>query len=339
MSGPFCATKIFRHPDRLASLLAGEPCAPVTVELDLTNRCNHACPECAGGKADPAAALDTIEALDYVHQIRDLGARGLILTGGGEPLAHPDCATIATEAAGAGLDVGLITNGGLFDADATAALVACCTWIRVSLDAGDAHDYKRIHGRGGAELDRVIARIALLGRQKHDTGSACTIGVGYLIDAGNLAGVAPTAAVLADMPGVDYLQLRPFHRRASPLAASLALEACARYQSDTFHVVSSDQKYGVAPERDYTRCAAAEVCAVIAADSTMPLCCHHRGNPEFSIGRLRDGKTVGEVWYGRRRRELLAGLDVSRCLPLCRGDAINRTVHAIGRPVQHPAFL
>jgi hypothetical protein len=72
----------------------------------------------------------------------------------------------------------------------------------------------------------------------------------------------------------------------------------------------------------------------------MPLCCHYRGDPAFSIGRLRDtGATVAELWYGPRRRELLAGLDVSHCLPLCRGDAINRTIHQIGQPVEHPAFL
>jgi pyruvate-formate lyase-activating enzyme len=339
MSGPFCATKIFAHPDRLASLLAGEPCPPVTVELDLTNRCGHACPECAGGKVDPTAALDTIEALDYVHQIRDLGAKGLILTGGGEPLAHPDCAAVATEAARVGLDVGLITNGGLLDDDSIATLVACCTWIRVSLDAGEEHQYRRVHGRGGGEFRRVLARIAALGQRKQDAGPDCTIGVGYLLDAGNLAGAPVLAAQLADMPGVDYLQLRPFHGRATPLAATWALAACARYQSATFHVVSSDQKYGVQPGRDYTRCAAAEVCAVIAADSSMPLCCHYRGDAAFSLGHLRGGATVAELWYAPRHRELLDGMDVSHCLPLCRGDAINRTVHQIGRPVQHPAFL
>ena len=44
----FSADKILKHLDRVNAWLQGHNQPPITVELDMTNFCNHKCPECSG---------------------------------------------------------------------------------------------------------------------------------------------------------------------------------------------------------------------------------------------------------------------------------------------------
>ncbi|MBI3551063.1 MAG: hypothetical protein HY077_00975, partial [Elusimicrobia bacterium] len=48
VSRPFAPDKIFAHKDRVAEWLETGSSKPVTVEMDMTNVCNQACPHCFG---------------------------------------------------------------------------------------------------------------------------------------------------------------------------------------------------------------------------------------------------------------------------------------------------
>lgn len=334
MMTPFASTKIFRFPDRVSRILQGEPCPPVTVELDLTNQCNHRCPECAGGRST-RESLTTSEAVNYLNQLVEAGCKAVTFTGGGEPLCHPDAVSLVQKAQNLGLDVGFITNGGLLTKDRVDALLDSCCWIRVSLDAADPANYARIHGRDTEEYYKVIRNISLLGERKAIRQSECTVGVGYLADSKNRDGLPEIAKKLAQA-GIDYLQVRPFHHRPEPISESI--KAAKQYETAKFRVVSSVDKYlHIGESRPYTYCYGAEVCGVIQADSGVPLCCHLRGRT--MLGWLRNGEQFQQIWYGTRKREILRALDLSTCVPLCRCDGINRTIHNISRPVQHCTFL
>jgi len=333
---PFDSTKILRFPDRVARILRREPCPPVTVELDLTNHCNHRCPECAGGRRN-GDSLGRDEAEKYLSQLVDVGCKAVTFTGGGEPLCHPAAVDLVQVAKGLGLDVGFITNGGLLSRTSIETLLQACCWIRVSLDASDPANYMRVHGRDRDEFYRVLRNISLLGECKAASTSQCVIGVGYLADKANCTGIPDLAKTLAGL-GVNYLQIRPFHRRPEPMQEQV--DAAKQHETADFHVFVSTDKYEHADAaRQYTYCYGAEVCGVIQADSGVPLCCHLRGHTTTMLGRLREGKTFREIWYGSRKRLVLAELDVDQCIPLCRCDGINRTLHTILQPVEHPTFL
>ena len=108
----FSSDKILKHLDRVNAWLRGENPFPITVELDMTNRCNHRCPECSGWyfqKRD-SDSLSIGLARDIITQLAEAKVRGLIFTGGGEPLCHPYIKEGVKLAYELGLDIGFITT-------------------------------------------------------------------------------------------------------------------------------------------------------------------------------------------------------------------------------------
>src|SRR5262249_2068569 len=145
-----------------------------------------------------------------------------------------------------GLDVGLITHGGLLDRRDVATLVAECTWIRVSVDAATVEEFEIVHGCGKAEWERVWNNIALLTATARSLEAAgrrpATIGAGYLAGPENV-GRLPVFAARCRDHGVDYAQVRPFHRYIDFDVTDQILDAQRRFGTDRFQVVGSLQKY------------------------------------------------------------------------------------------------
>lgn len=336
MNSPFGTPKILRYPAHLAAWQRGRTPPPVTVELDLTAACNHRCPACGGGSYG-GGHMPAEDARRLLVEMALAGVRGVLLTGGGEPTVHPEFAELLEWAAQL-MPVGLMTNGSRIGANtALAEAVALqCRWVRVSIDASDAETYWRVHGMPADEFARAWQAVAMLAdaRRRHASGS--TVGVSYMVSATSWPHME-RAALMARDAGADYIQFRPFWGQAIPIDA--ALEDCQRYATDSFRVLSAAQKYDRLDQpRGYTTCHGSHFAGVIQADGQMPLCCNLRGRPEWYLGNVReDGFRA--VWTGPRRAELLARLDVARCVPLCRLDAINPLLEEIARPMEHEEFL
>src|SRR5262249_3869830 len=135
----FGSPKILFHSDRLLPYVwqvgardadartAVRGSVPITMEIDLTNVCSHRCPLCVGHRtansdqeqlfsvAGNGEQIPAARAADYIGQMAAAGVRGLIFTGGGEPTVHRDLESLVALARSLGLDVGLITHGGLLD--------------------------------------------------------------------------------------------------------------------------------------------------------------------------------------------------------------------------------
>jgi pyruvate-formate lyase-activating enzyme len=317
------------------------------MELDLTNVCSHQCPLCVGRRNPdgPAEALYTVagdgehlptaRASEFIRQMAEAGVRGLIFTGGGEPTVHSDLVGLVQQAAARGLDVGLITHGGLLHRHDVASLVASCTWIRVSVDAASPERFQAVHGAGRLEWDRVWANVDRLvaARDARRTAAspepAATLGLGFLAGPENVGEIAAFAA-LARAHGVDYAQVRPFHRYITFDVRPHLAAAKARFDSPSFTLVASMQKYsrvieGAVEPRNYSYCHIAHFASVICANEKMYVCCHYRNLAEFCIGDLRQESLV-EVLNGPRRARVMAALQVSGCQSLCRGDHVNREI-------------
>lgn len=330
------ATKLLapdtRH--RLVAYLDGQTPPPVTVEMDLTDRCGHKCPRCAGGRGK--GELTAIEAIDYVRQLAAYGVRGLTLTGGGEPTLHRGLPDVLAEAHFLGLECGLITNGSAITPELAERVACTCTWARVSIDAGDPDLYHYSHGMGESEYRRAWHAVALLALARDAANGRCTVGVGYLADATTLRGMRAATERARDC-GADYLQFRPWHGDRTPIDVELSI--CHQYQTERFRVLSSSPKYARMVEpRGYTKCHGAWFTGVIAADASTPLCCHARGVPELSCGSLRKDP-FAEIWESQRKRDLLAALDLDGCTPLCRHDSTNAAIERWLLPPAHAAFL
>lgn len=345
----FSSDKILKHIDRVNAWLKGENPPPITVELDMTNLCNHRCPECSGWYFQDRSrgSLSFALAEKIVRQLAKAGVRGIIFTGGGEPLCHPDVTRIVKLSHCLGLDIGFITNGSLITAKEAEVLLKCCTWLRVSLDGASEELFRRVHGLDGDAFRGVISNIRLLVQKKKALNSRTTIGVGYLT-ADYTSPEMLKAAKLCRSLKVDYLQFRPmqihsnggFSYHRGDIAADI--NKCMKESGDGFKVLYSKHKYDMMRYKDYGRnygkCYGHQFAAVVGADAKMYLCCHMRGNKKYCIGDLKKN-TFKEIWDSGRRRKVAENIDFNDCVPLCRDNTFNQILWNIKQPREHVNFL
>ena len=70
--------KIFFHPENIVRYKNGERPFPITVEIDLTNKCNHKCTFCFYKEklSTSRATLETDLVINSLKKMRELGTKG-----------------------------------------------------------------------------------------------------------------------------------------------------------------------------------------------------------------------------------------------------------------------
>jgi len=88
----------------------------LSVELEMTSACNLRCKYCYSDANKASADELTFEKLiDAVRQACDLGARKVVILGGGEPCVYPELRKLITEIRSLCCHVEMFTNGTLID--------------------------------------------------------------------------------------------------------------------------------------------------------------------------------------------------------------------------------
>jgi radical SAM protein with 4Fe4S-binding SPASM domain len=149
------------------------------VVVEVTQACHHRCLHCYNYWRDRRApvrdpeALSRAEILDVIRKVRlDTPLRQVALSGG-EPLLRQDLPEIATDLAGEGLSVAVITSGTLLT-DELLDRFPAETMFEFTLFSIDAELHDRIAGRPGA-FKRAIAGIQRAGRRNFRLALACVI--------------------------------------------------------------------------------------------------------------------------------------------------------------------
>lgn len=360
MQSIFYSAKILWHRDRLlpyveqynnlkedGRLTDQFGIIPVTMEIDLSNLCSHRCPLCIGQRmpesqneqlfpvAGDGEYMPTARAADYITQMAAAGVKGLIFTGGGDPTNHSDLVPLMGLAHDFGMSVGLITHGGLLHKHDIAGILSACTWIRVSVDAGNESDFEKVHGRGKTEWEQVWRNISqVVARKKlyENWGHKPTIGIAFLAGPHNIDGLGKLVE-LARAHGVDYLQVRPFHSFLKFDAKKYLSDLTRCFDTPDFKVIASLQKYfrilnGQIEPRNYSYCHLSQFASVICANEKMYVCCHKRNIEKYCIGDLRKESLI-DILCGKLRATKNASVDVYECQPLCRGDHVNRQIQSL----------
>lgn len=104
---------------------------PVHIQFIPTNRCNLACSFCSCAERTRSDEMSLDEALDVIWHFARLGTKAVTITGGGEPLLHPDLPAIVSEFAANDIQMGLVTNGCLLP-KVSLSMLRKLTWCRIS---------------------------------------------------------------------------------------------------------------------------------------------------------------------------------------------------------------
>lgn len=344
----FEGAKIFAHTDSVLRWLLRESVTPITLELDLTLACNDTCPRCTYGFAHQGRFLE----VDHIRRILDdaseLGIRGLTLTGGGDPLKHPETLEVFNLIKQYEFSAGLFTNGGLIQNEVLAeALVSSFDWIRVSLDAASESNFCKVRGHAGYQ--QRLECLSLLSKARATKATdKCEIGISFLTSSETAHDIVK-AAVTAKEIGYDYIQFKPMiewtkanHHLSTSLEQRTVfteIQKALDLQDASFRVLFSREKYE-SEVLDITRCYSAFHCAwfVISVGPnttgrevtpTLYLDCSSKYIREWTIGEF---SKLSDILESSRRKELISRTTSSVfCVPSEKHAVYNHLLEKVMR--------
>lgn len=128
--------KLLHHLDRLQLAQKGI-FKPIMLELAPTNKCDLNCVFCSVANRDLSKELSLDDIINAVKTFKHLGLLSVELTGGGDPLCHPNIGEIINKLSDMNLKLGLITNGLRLNKALTQQQLQNFEWIRISLNSLD----------------------------------------------------------------------------------------------------------------------------------------------------------------------------------------------------------
>ncbi len=277
---------------------------PMMLVLSFVYPCNARCPHCPYSNSAIRQSYRDAPFMPEVLFKAIAGESGphaayLRISGGGEPLLHPQAVALLGYAKEVGCKVGLITNGSRLDeATGRALLAAGLDMIEVSVDAADAETYARV--RPGLDWETLGRNVRRVLERRDATGSPSRIVV---------SGVAQKGVDIAEVErhwktrvGVDYFIRRKFLTWGDNTTLDASCSADATPYIDTraapcpfpFERLNIDSRGNVM------------LCGFDIAGRT-------------HMGRVPD-QSIAEIWRGeafsRYRDQHLAGNGMQ--MPLCR---------------------
>lgn len=359
---PFQSQKLLFHRSRIDAMLRKELVFPVSVEIDLSNVCNHDCPFCSFGTKESQGyryqnwvMFPFPRIITLLDELKECGVESVTFTGGGEPLMHKHAAEVLRYATYVGLQWGLVTNGSLLKGEAAEAVAQGATFCRVSLDSGSDETHQQTHGVKHPQYSDILRNIAALRREAEAVSLATplVIGASFCVMDDNLKEIYKAAKDVRDAGG-NYLEVRPTFptewrgdgwKQAlsdAEAAKTEADHARLHLDSETFKVIGMTERFDNAaslnPVKNYSECRIGPITTVIGADGRLWHCCIQRGQSFFELGTVLD-TPFAEAWEKVWRVRDSSKIDVTKC-PRCRYDGYNELLeHAVLKDGMHRSFV
>jgi|GEM_PF-2726235 Predicted Fe-S oxidoreductases len=317
------AKKLLHYAERIQQWQDNRPIVPITLEIQPSERCNHNCPNCQShfilgqSKSRKLAHHGSFLDLSLLNSIWNLPPAGIVISGNtGDPLLHPNIASLISTIHDHSIPMVVITNGQALHSSLSELIIKYCSGIRISLDASNAATYSLTHGVNSKQWGEVCNKVAELCSLKlRDNNSKCLIGVGFLTSEQTRNWMVE-ATIQAKAMGAGYIQFRPFHYDFTCIDEEF--NVCKSFEDKDFKVMRSFQKYSNLGDcSGPNNCQAAWFYTVLDAKGDFYLCCHNIGNEKAKIGSLRE-----ENWQtfidSDFRRETINNYSTLQCIPNCR---------------------
>jgi len=123
---------------------------PIHVQYIPTNNCNMSCDFCSCDDEDRSLEMPIEKVKPMIEKFKDHGTKAVTITGGGEPLMHPQIDTILGHFYTRDIKMGLVSNG-LKLKDIHPDFLNLLTWCRISNG-----DFRRFTDKYSSNLENVV---------------------------------------------------------------------------------------------------------------------------------------------------------------------------------------
>jgi MoaA/NifB/PqqE/SkfB family radical SAM enzyme len=369
---PTDSKKVLWHSERIATWLRDGRSFPVTIELDPTNACNHACSFCCWSvlHEHQRASMSAEFLGKIIDNLSRVGVKAIIWTGGGEPLVNKNTAVAIERAHAAGLRNALFTNGALLTPEIARMLVHRCDWIRFSMAAGTRAEYQRIQGVD--DFDLVKRNIKMIVEMARAEGSKTRLGAMMLLHKSSLATYLPFVEMCRELglafaegkPHNNYdheersmfiqernvrlrksagdhdAQIDPHTSDYDPVwwteTAVPVLRQADALATPSFSVVTSqysEEKYGT-HHHVTDREHGCDVNNFVTAITASGdvVWCKNYRDRPEFVLGNLRDQTLEEIWAGERRSQVQAMIDTRDCARFCQNKKLVRILHHLRKP-------
>jgi radical SAM protein with 4Fe4S-binding SPASM domain len=316
LCNPYANNKLTAWPNAWRALNAGTDCL-TSVHLMPQNLCNHHCEFCSYRMPDnknsalfnDKAHLPFSSIKPLLDHFEELGVRGIELTGGGEPLAYPHINTLLLEIKHRGFQLGLVTNGTLFEKcrDTILGLGETLSWVRVSIDAGDRDTYARMRLCPPEHWDRAWQTLQAIGDAAESFHKDFRLGASFVLSRENChpgqvfnfvkeawaLGIdnVRLSSTFSDM-GLDFFgdrQIIETEYAADKATEEFHLKDGHNGKGPNFQVhnfISTRLLESAAPHQDYERCHTKDLLCVVEGSGNVYPCCTFTGSGKHVYGNF-----------------------------------------------------
>jgi GTP 3',8-cyclase len=344
--------KLLFHPEPVNKWLKGEDIYPLYCSISLTQSCNHRCIFCVYDSLKREKVfLDKDRILTIIKELGGNGLKALFFSGEGEPLVHPDISDIIHESKAYGIDCALNTNGYFLTREISESILNDLTFIRVSMNGCTPENYKKIHGATIDSYNRILDNLAHAVEIKKKERCNVTIGVQCIILRENIKSIHTLANDLKKI-GVDYLAFKPFlpidtakyrtNLKLDDNDVYECLEKCEEIGDKDFKVIVRWESISKYEKRTYDKCLSLPFMIEIDSKGNVYPCGVLLGKDGYSYGNIY-GQSYEEILHSEKCKEVMGNiyskLDVHKCMPNCRNDAVNRFLWDLKHPPEHVNFI
>lgn len=324
---------------------------PLIVELDTTEACDMACPGCVSEEIMEAGRkFSSKRLMEIAQEFKDLGVKGVVLIGGGEPLAHPKIGDFMQFLGENDISIGITTNGS-FIHKYMDIIAKYASWTRISMDAATNEMFLKLRPTkgGGSKFDLIVDSMKKLAKIKKGK-----LGFSFLIRTeveglgipSNVSEIYD-AAVLSKEIGCDYFEVKPSYQYKNNAVHSLVKHNSSRMEEakieiqkleklvdEDFSIIKAitlDASLNGAQEKqpkEYKMCPSSEL-RTLVTPSGVYVCPYWRGKDQFNVGNALT-TPLKELWNSKKRKDIQNWLDASsHCTFHCLRHETNVEVYNI----------
>ncbi|MBF0137613.1 MAG: radical SAM protein [Magnetococcales bacterium] len=314
--------KLQDNHDRLEQWLAGQEPGPLTIEVALVHGCNHNCIHCYPQQFNPydphKSFLDGEVFKNFLMEFREMGGVETYFAGTGEPLLHPHFKAIMAHGHELGLRMTFSSNGIMLTEANAEKILPYTTWVRFSVNGGNAETYTRVHACHSRDFARLVRNLEHACQVRDTRHLPVQLAMQFVVFEANWRSI-PDMVALHRHLGTDKLIFRnrfdregykhPVHPEAIPLLEMAARDERVEVRWNSF------PWEGEVQQAAWQRCDGIHFRTHMDHEGSLFACVRHF-HKESRFGNIHT-QSFKDIWHSAARRQLFAGIACGGDIPLC----------------------